>query len=661
RGGYSNISGSDNDENHPQPADNCDSDSSDDFIPSTVTKRRQYRKSGDMDDVIAWAKSNGTLSDVRDNLHRASRHRRSGSGYTSGSEMVTFSNVVLLQGLSGSCKTAAVYACAEECGFEVCEIHPGQRRSGKDVLDTLEDALRSHTIVAASKGASATPENAANQMLILVEQVDILFEQDQRLWPALRQLALKSRRPIVLTCNDISCIRWDIACFRHVFHFQRPKECVIVPYIFFLCLAEGVLVAPSGIHRACWTAECDINRILSSLEIATRYAALQSSAPATDNRDVPRCTEHSDAHLEGTIAWMTEPLSAQETPESRFSFWVDLVSSAQKAEDTDVWFKKWPDPPPQQTMGIDRTSKDSSVHLPAGHNRFFASSVPLAGSTLAESILDAQQLSDSRQCTVVPMAMPNDEHARHNSCVNGLTHLSLSGLEEIERTANSLDLLSFACATTGATEVHSESLYEPLYSYQTPMADGCLNVSYITLDADVLGSKNAELLADGFGVDRYGSTYIDDYLRQAAFKYLCQPHGSQSPADQAVLCQEAQGVSRPHGCHGADANKYRTTRELHQALECVGLATRHRILPLLAFETTSFLAKMVFWDWVHLKKVEAPAASNHEPQCAGGEHGYRIGTRRTRRNAYRMHIKSMPDSTRELLVSWMTFQTSINK
>ncbi|KAJ2853290.1 hypothetical protein GGI22_004924, partial [Coemansia erecta] len=314
RDGYFSISGNDNDDNHFQPADNCDSDSSDDFIPSAVTKRRQYRKSGDLDDVIAWAKSNGTLSDVRDNLHRDSRHRRNGSGYTSSSEMESFSNVVLLQGPSGSCKTATVYACAEECGFEVCEIHPGQKRSGKDVLDTLEDALRSHTIVATSKGASATPETVANQMLILVEQIDILFEQDQRLWPALKQLALKSRRPIVLTCNDMSCIRWDIACFQHVFYFQRPKVCVLVPYIFFLCLAEGVLVAPSGIHRACQTAGCDINRILGSLEIATRYATLQSSVSETDDSGVLRCTEHPDVHLEGTIAWMAEPLSAHETP-----------------------------------------------------------------------------------------------------------------------------------------------------------------------------------------------------------------------------------------------------------------------------------------------------------------------------------------------------------
>ncbi|KAJ1663243.1 hypothetical protein EV178_005184 [Coemansia sp. RSA 1646] len=237
----SNNSGSDNDGNYPYTTGDYNSDSSDDFVPLRVTKRRQHQNFDGLHGVFAWAKSNGTLDSVRDNLHRGTRHRRSGSGYTSSSEIETFSNMVLLTGPSGSCKTAAVYACAEECNFEICEIHPGQRRSGKDILDALEDALLSHTIAATSKCGSVKPDNTTNQMLILVEQIDILFEQDHRLWPALKQLALKSKRPIVLTCNDMSCMRWDEACFQHVFHFHRPKEHALVPYIFFMCLAEGAL------------------------------------------------------------------------------------------------------------------------------------------------------------------------------------------------------------------------------------------------------------------------------------------------------------------------------------------------------------------------------------------------------------------------------------
>jgi DNA polymerase III delta prime subunit len=45
---------------------------------------------------------------------------------------------MLLTGPAGSGKTAAVYACARELGYEVLEISASQRRTGRDVLDLLE-------------------------------------------------------------------------------------------------------------------------------------------------------------------------------------------------------------------------------------------------------------------------------------------------------------------------------------------------------------------------------------------------------------------------------------------------------------------------------------------------------------------------------------------
>ncbi|KAJ2289403.1 hypothetical protein IWW55_006298, partial [Coemansia sp. RSA 2706] len=184
----------------------CDSDSArflddsdDDFIPANPNRRRRAKDADGLGDVLAWAQSDGTLTSVREKTHSRYSHRRRNSESGSGGEAESFSNIILLEGPSGSCKTAAVYACASECGFDVHEIHPGQRRSGKDVLAVLEDVIQSHTIAIPTGSAPEADRSKVNQMLILIEHIDVLFEQDQRLWPVLKQLALKSRRPIVLT------------------------------------------------------------------------------------------------------------------------------------------------------------------------------------------------------------------------------------------------------------------------------------------------------------------------------------------------------------------------------------------------------------------------------------------------------------------------------
>ncbi|KAJ2472607.1 hypothetical protein IWW56_006112, partial [Coemansia sp. RSA 2131] len=111
----------------------------DDFIPCKPHRTRRTKDGNGLNEVLAWAQSDGTMTSVREKMRPSNRHRRRGSESGSGSEAEAFSNIILLDGPSGSCKTAAVYACASECGFEVYEIHPGQRRSGKDVLAVLED------------------------------------------------------------------------------------------------------------------------------------------------------------------------------------------------------------------------------------------------------------------------------------------------------------------------------------------------------------------------------------------------------------------------------------------------------------------------------------------------------------------------------------------
>ncbi|KIY49206.1 hypothetical protein FISHEDRAFT_25929, partial [Fistulina hepatica ATCC 64428] len=56
-------------------------------------------------------------------------------------------NTMLLVGPFGSGKTAAVYACAEELGWDVFEVYPGVgRRNGANVENLVGDVGRNHIV-----------------------------------------------------------------------------------------------------------------------------------------------------------------------------------------------------------------------------------------------------------------------------------------------------------------------------------------------------------------------------------------------------------------------------------------------------------------------------------------------------------------------------------
>lgn len=192
------------------------------------------------------------------------------------------SNLILLVGKFGVGKTAAVYTAAEEAGYEVFELNPGMRRSGKDIIASVGEMTESHLVnfdgaaassqstegqsetkhekksktqkhktkengdKATSKSAGfmrqfaqgttkkrkiAAPEASTDssilndnqsavppspkaqealhkpkQSLVLLEEVDLLYEEDKRFWSAVADLAAKSKRPIVMTCNGKDAI-----------------------------------------------------------------------------------------------------------------------------------------------------------------------------------------------------------------------------------------------------------------------------------------------------------------------------------------------------------------------------------------------------------------------------------------------------------------------
>ncbi|KAG8038902.1 hypothetical protein G9C98_003209 [Cotesia typhae] len=117
------------------------------------------------------------------------------------------SQVAVLLGPHGSGKTASVYAIAKELGYNVLEVNASSKRPGRKILKDLEEATKSHH-VKKSDGkilfqASANNDKKTMQnSLILFEDVDIIFDEDDGFISATYQLAANTKRPIVMTCRD---------------------------------------------------------------------------------------------------------------------------------------------------------------------------------------------------------------------------------------------------------------------------------------------------------------------------------------------------------------------------------------------------------------------------------------------------------------------------
>lgn len=117
--------------------------------------------------------------------------------------------IAVLLGPHGSGKTASVYAIAEELDYSVIEVNASSRRTGKRILKELEEATKSHRIKKSkhkSPFERITKEDETSKIsqnsLILLEDIDLIFEEDEGFVSAAYQLASNTKRPIVMTCRN---------------------------------------------------------------------------------------------------------------------------------------------------------------------------------------------------------------------------------------------------------------------------------------------------------------------------------------------------------------------------------------------------------------------------------------------------------------------------
>ena len=255
--------------------------------------------------------------------------RSRNAGDSGNSERVT--NAVVISGPHGCGKTAAVHAVARELGFEVFEINSGSRRNGRDILDKVGDMTRNHLVKNVhsdqgadnkeeaetmdllseklkqdldsgrqgtmnsffkSKGApkksplkrkskvqTASPKNnpprkqqSQKQSLILLEEVDILFDEDKTFWATTLELLVQSKRPIIMTCTDERLLPLEDMVLYAILRFTPPPEQLATDYLLLVACNEGHLLPRDAISSLYKSKGSDLRASMTELNFFCQMA-----------------------------------------------------------------------------------------------------------------------------------------------------------------------------------------------------------------------------------------------------------------------------------------------------------------------------------------------------------------------------------------------------
>jgi len=299
----------------------------------STTKAKLKRKRKDHDDFIVG--SDDELDDLNELLPLTDPARAPGvqKSFARGGDDYTRStpaSSVLLSGPHGCGKTAAVYAVAKELGFEVFEINSASRRSGKDVLDRIGDMTENHLVQQVSKALTeekaatvngkmeaikidqpdvldpkqksmasffkagptvkktsttsntmqksiakvkteSKPQSRQKQSLILLEEVDVLFEEDKQFWLTILTLAVHSKRPIIMTCNDERYVP-EALDFHAILRFVAPPADLAVDYLLLLAAREGHILQRGAVESLYKTKNCDLRGSISEMNFWCQMA-----------------------------------------------------------------------------------------------------------------------------------------------------------------------------------------------------------------------------------------------------------------------------------------------------------------------------------------------------------------------------------------------------
>jgi replication factor C large subunit len=176
-------------------------------------------------------------------------------------------NAALLYGPSGSCKSCAVYAIANELGLEIVEVNASDVRNADQINEKLGNALKQQSLFFKSK-------------VILVDEIDgISGNKDRGGVPALTKLISNSVFPVVMTANDPFDKKFNTLRTKSIkIEFSSLDYLKIYDVLKIICEAESIKFDDSSLKALSRRSGGDLRAAINDLQSLTSSKKLTKKA-----------------------------------------------------------------------------------------------------------------------------------------------------------------------------------------------------------------------------------------------------------------------------------------------------------------------------------------------------------------------------------------------